>query len=87
MAHPTPKRGITTRAKILAAALAVVHIVGLSLIAAADGDRALGVAGVIVAGVPAVYAVSWLFYAVGRSEDRQREADARDRAAQLQDRK
>jgi small neutral amino acid transporter SnatA (MarC family) len=59
-------------------ALAALAVAGLVLVLAA-GDTALDAIGVGLTGVAVVGGVSLGFYAVGRSEDRAREADARAR--------
>jgi hypothetical protein len=47
---------------------------------AATGASTVGVVvAVMLMGSAAVWAISLGFYAIGRAEDRQREADARDR--------
>jgi hypothetical protein len=60
-------------------ALAALAIAGLVLVLATD-DTALDAIGVGLTGVAVVGAVSLGFYAVGRSEDRAREAEAGVRA-------
>jgi hypothetical protein len=59
------------------AVLALLAVAGLVL-ALAGGDT-LDVIGVALVGIAAVGAVSLGFFAVGRSEDRAREAEARGR--------
>jgi hypothetical protein len=62
-------------------ALVVLAVAGLVLVLVADGT-ALDAIGVGMTGVAVVGAVSLGFYAVGRSEDRAREAETRARAPQ-----
>ena len=59
-------------------ALAALAVAGLVLVLV-TGDTALDAIGVGLTGVAVVGAVSLGFYAVGRSEDRAREAEARAR--------
>ena len=59
-------------------ALAALAVAGLVLVLVTD-DTALDAIGVGLTGVAVVGAVSLGFYAVGRSEDRAREADRRAR--------
>jgi predicted MFS family arabinose efflux permease len=56
----------------LAAALVLIAI-GIALASVAGGRTALEAAGVAVAGVGAVVGVAAAFWAIGRSEDRDRE--------------
>jgi hypothetical protein len=57
-------------------AAGIVLILAGAVIAASAGGRfALNVAGLTVAGVGAVVAVSATFWIIGRSEDRDRERD------------
>ena len=57
-------------------ALAALAVAGIVLVLA-TGDTALDAIGVGLTGVAVVGAISLGFYAVGRSEDRAREAEAR----------
>jgi hypothetical protein len=59
-------------------ALAALAVAGIVLVLA-TGDTALDAIGVGLTGVAVVGAISLGFYAVGRSEDRAREAEARAR--------
>jgi hypothetical protein len=56
----------------LTAALVLIAV-GIALAAAAGGRIALQAAGVAMAGVGTVVGVSAAFWAIGRSEDRERE--------------
>ena len=56
----------------LTAALVLIAV-GIALAAAAGGRIALQAAGVAIAGVGTVVGVSAAFWAIGRSEDRERE--------------
>ena len=58
----------------LTAALVLIAV-GIALAAAAGGRIALQAAGVAIAGVGTVVGVSAAFWAIGRSEDRERERD------------
>jgi predicted MFS family arabinose efflux permease len=58
----------------LAAALVLIAV-GIALASLAGGRIALQAAGVAIAGVGAVVGVSAAFWAIGRSEDREREHD------------
>jgi predicted MFS family arabinose efflux permease len=58
----------------LAASLALIAI-GIALAAAAGGRIALQAVGLFVAGTGAVVGVAAAFWAIGRSEDREREHD------------
>jgi hypothetical protein len=62
-------------------ALAALAVVGLVLVLVAD-DTALDAIGVGLTGVAVVGAVSLAFYAVGRGEDRAREAETEARGPQ-----
>ena len=61
-------------------ALALLAVIGLVLVLV-GGDTAIPI-GITLMGVAAVGAVSLGFFAVGRSEDRAREAETRARAPQ-----
>jgi hypothetical protein len=56
----------------LTAALVLIAV-GIALAAASGGRIALQAAGVAIAGVGTVVGVSAAFWAIGRSEDRERE--------------
>jgi predicted MFS family arabinose efflux permease len=56
----------------LAAALVLIAV-GIALAAAAGGRIALQAAGLAIAGTGAVVGVAAAFWAIGRSEDRERE--------------
>jgi predicted MFS family arabinose efflux permease len=58
----------------LAASLVLIAI-GIALAAAAGGRIALQAVGLFVAGTGAVVGVAAAFWAIGRSEDREREHD------------
>ena len=58
--------------RALAAALALIAV-GIALAAAAGGRIALQAVGLFVAGTGAVVGVAAAFWAIGRSEDRERE--------------
>ena len=58
----------------LAASLVLIAI-GIALAAAAGGRIALQAVGLFVAGTGAVVGVAAAFWAIGRSEDRERERD------------
>jgi hypothetical protein len=57
----------------LAAALVLIAV-GIALASLAGGRIALQAAGVAIAGVGTVVGVSAAFWAIGRSEDRERES-------------
>ncbi len=46
---------------------------GILLMAVSGGNAATGVIGLVLMGVAGIAGVSWGFYAIGRSEDRERE--------------
>ena len=56
----------------LAASLVLIAV-GIALAAAAGGRIALQAVGLVVAGTGAVVGVAAAFWAIGRSEDRERE--------------
>ena len=58
----------------LAASLVLIAV-GIALAAAAGGRIALQAVGLFVAGTGAVVGVAAAFWAIGRSEDREREHD------------
>jgi predicted MFS family arabinose efflux permease len=58
----------------LAASLVLIAV-GIALAAAAGGRIALQAVGLFVAGTGAVVGVAAAFWAIGRSEDRERERD------------
>lgn len=55
----------------------VVCIAGCALLIAFGGSRLMIAIGIVLGGVAFVFVVSGAFYAVGRSEDRDRAAQAR----------
>jgi predicted MFS family arabinose efflux permease len=61
-----------------AASLALIAV-GIALAAAAGGREVLTAVGTAVAGTGAVVGVSAAFWIIGRSEDREREREARER--------
>ena len=61
----------------LAASLALIAI-GIALAAAAGGREVLTAVGTAVAGTGAVVGVAAAFWAIGRSEDREREQRERE---------
>jgi drug/metabolite transporter (DMT)-like permease len=54
-------------------------LAGAVLLALAGGSTIVVVIAIALLGSAAVFAVSLVFYEVGRSEDREREAELRDR--------
>ena len=61
----------------LAAALALIAV-GIAIASLAGGRTAVTAVGVAVAGVGSVVGVSAAFWAIGRSEDRERERRERE---------
>jgi hypothetical protein len=61
-------------------------LAGAVLLAVAGSSIAATVVAIVLMGSAAVIAVSLVFYAVGRSEDREREATARRRSTRSPDR-
>jgi hypothetical protein len=69
-------RGLVPMPWILVAATLI--IVGIVLLAATGADGDLGVVGFALLGLGAVLGTALAFYAVGRSEDIDRERSSRD---------